>query len=367
MDLSNFTFTVTDNCNYNCSYCYQIKKSASCLGFPLFRKAFDFFFPAFKPNCLINFSGGEPLLEFDLIRKAVSYSTQKAHKDNKPIRFCLTTNGSLINNQVIGFLNQHHFKLLVSFDGTAQDISREKGSFAHMTSVLEDLKKCPAIELATNSVFAPENVDNLVDSLKFITQSGIKNAHFALANLVHWNESHMNKFEEALDELKKFALFHFRSTGTIPLSVFRDDKQYGIFSCAAAKKSMTLTPDHKLWGCYLFPDYFKINCSQEEKDRFCFGDLETFIINPHRIYSKTLQVYANLKMNNYSSNGLSCSQCLDIIECKICPLEAAMSSHKIGEIPGWRCQAGKIIRRTNKQFWYEANRFQSTDNRRIQN
>jgi uncharacterized protein len=122
MEITNLTFIVTDDCNYNCSYCLQ-KKEKKTITHETIRAAADFFYPFLnsKHKVYIGFYGGEPLLAFDKIQYAVRLLLEKNKKENKNLEFTMTTNGSLLTGEMLEFFNAHHFALQLSFDGLAQD------------------------------------------------------------------------------------------------------------------------------------------------------------------------------------------------------------------------------------------------------
>ena len=86
MELSNLTFIVTDDCNYNCSYCPQ-KKGKKTITHEIIESAVDFFYPFLKSSDKnrIGFYGGEPLLAFDKIKYAVLRMKEKNRGKNKDL------------------------------------------------------------------------------------------------------------------------------------------------------------------------------------------------------------------------------------------------------------------------------------------
>lgn len=67
--------------------------------------------------CAVSFYGGEPLLEFPLLKKAVEYAENEASSLGKEILFNITTNGTLLDNEKTKFLVEHNFLVLISLDG----------------------------------------------------------------------------------------------------------------------------------------------------------------------------------------------------------------------------------------------------------
>jgi radical SAM protein with 4Fe4S-binding SPASM domain len=156
-----------------------------------------------------------------------------------------------------------------------------------------------------------------------------------------------------MESLKEFFLSFYKRTETIPLSSFKRNFRKGIFVCTAGKNRMTLAPDGKLWGCHLFREYFKGKEGTPEYNKYCFGELDSFIEDYERIYPEVLANYSNLRMDNFYTDDSSCLQCPELEECGICPMDAALSSSVIGKIPCWTCEIKKIFRREKKLFWRE--------------
>lgn len=143
-NVQQISLQVTQNCNFRCSYCiygheeylnqreHSTKKMNQSTAF----KAVDFLHKhsSDRSSVTIGFYGGEPLLEFDLIKKTVEYAENLL--SGKDVEFTITTNGSLLTDQVVEFLSMHRFKTMVSLDGPKEihDRSRKfavngKGTF----------------------------------------------------------------------------------------------------------------------------------------------------------------------------------------------------------------------------------------------
>ncbi|MGD9347405.1 MAG: radical SAM protein, partial [Candidatus Aminicenantes bacterium] len=195
MNFSGLNFNLTDDCNCNCSYCYQ-RKGELYMDASTIEKAVDFFFPFLEEECYINFYGGEPLLAYDLIQRSVAYIQKNNHQEKKHVRFSLNTNGDLIDGNVLEFLDRIGFIVLLSFDGLAQDVHRKKGSFGKIVSLIDKILQSPNIKLQTNSVFTPETVSSLSKSLRFIAEKGVTDIDFCLDKTSHWNSSPLQEFEK---------------------------------------------------------------------------------------------------------------------------------------------------------------------------
>jgi len=352
MEFSGFTLIVTEECNFNCPYCYQ-KKGERYLDASTIEKALDFFFPFLKEECYINFYGGEPLLALDQIRHAVNYIQYKNIKQKKQIRYSITTNGSLLDNDVLQFLSHHKFSVLLSFDGYAQEIYRRKGSFDHIVSIIKKVIRNTDIDLETNSVFTPKTIGYLSRSIQFIAELGVQDIDFSICKISQWSTSSLKKVQREHSSLREFLLSHYKKEGNIPLADFRPNSRKEVFLCFAGRDRMSLAPDGKLWGCCLFSDFFKGYEGTEEYGKYCFGDLDSFIENYERIYPEILSNFSNLRTDHFYTSSIFCIMCDELEECGVCPIDTAFSGCITKRIPQWKCEIKKIFRKEKKLFWKE--------------
>lgn len=122
---------VAQLCNLSCIYCYGVDGEYGEKGYMqdgTARQAIDFLMENSldAPSVRIWFFGGEPLLNFDLIKDAVEYSKKEAKARGKTISFSMTTNGTRFNDEVNAFLNDEEFSVMVSFDGNEEMQNRNR-------------------------------------------------------------------------------------------------------------------------------------------------------------------------------------------------------------------------------------------------
>lgn len=298
----------------------------------------------------LNFYGGEPLLSAKLIRQVVSFLEDNAKKNNQPVHYSLTTNGSLLTNEIIHFLDEHKFSVELSFDGLAQDISRQKGSRKKLVPVIKELLNQPNIGLEINSVFSPDTLGYLADSIQYIMDFGIPDIRCSLSTTETWNPVALKKLESEMSRLRKITLEHYKRNGNVPLINFRDRQQKGIFYCAAGKDRLSISTDGDIWGCFLFSDYFKGKENTPEYLKFFFGNLEDFIENHEDFYPEIASNYAELRMDNFRTSKTECFLCKEYKNCAVCPINAAFSGASIGQIPDHICEIQKVIIREKENF-----------------
>ena len=298
--------------------------------------------PFLTDSFYVNFYGGEPLLCFDLIRHTISFLNGKQRDFKKTAQYSLTTNGSLITDDIIRFLAKHRFSVVFSFDGFAQDIQRKKGNFNDTVSKIGKILGYREIRLEINSVFTPETVDYLSDSVAFLIDLGVKDITLSLSLLRPWNQRALDRLQNEYARLRKICSSHYRKSREIPVKNFRQDKTEGYFYCAGAQDRMAVTSEEHVWGCDLFADYFRGREKSPGYNDFFFGDLDTFAQNHKKIYPKISPHYADLAMDNFATPHRECLFCSNLEECSVCPVVAALSGAALGRIPAYICAVQKI-------------------------
>lgn len=114
---------VAHTCNLNCSYCFasqgKYQGDRALMSFEVGKQAFDFLIAnsGSRKNLEVDFFGGEPLMNWDVVKRLVEYARSVEKKHNKNFRFTLTTNGMLIDDEVIDFANREMSNVVLSLDG----------------------------------------------------------------------------------------------------------------------------------------------------------------------------------------------------------------------------------------------------------
>lgn len=115
-DRNNLQLMITRRCHLRCRYCPVVKRDKDIEEKVLFR-AVDLLFSSSREHLRLDFTGGEPLLRFDLIRKAVEYAKGLAREKNKLISFYLVTNLIPLTEEMADFFAAEDFSLELSLDG----------------------------------------------------------------------------------------------------------------------------------------------------------------------------------------------------------------------------------------------------------
>lgn len=123
---------VAHTCNLNCAYCFasqgKYQGDRALMSFEVGKQALDFLVEhsGTRRNLEVDFFGGEPLMNWDTVKKLVEYARSIEKEKNKNFRFTLTTNGVLIDDDVIDFANREMSNVVLSLDGRKEinDLTR---------------------------------------------------------------------------------------------------------------------------------------------------------------------------------------------------------------------------------------------------
>ena len=127
---------IAHTCNLNCDYCFasqgKYHGERAVMSFEVGKRALDFLVEnsGTRRNLEVDFFGGEPLMNFDVVKKLVAYARSIEKEKNKNFRFTLTTNGILIDDDVIDFANREMSNVVLSLDGRKEIHDRHRVDYA---------------------------------------------------------------------------------------------------------------------------------------------------------------------------------------------------------------------------------------------
>ena len=123
-------------CNLNCSYCFasqgKYHGERALMSLDVGKRALDFLIEhsGTRHNLEVDFFGGEPLMNFEVIKQLVAYAREREKECGKHFRFTLTTNGMLIDDDVIDFANRECHNVVLSLDGRKEVHDRYRVDYA---------------------------------------------------------------------------------------------------------------------------------------------------------------------------------------------------------------------------------------------
>ncbi len=255
-------YFLTWNCNLNCTYCYETNKTKRKMDWDTARKGIDFFMK-YSNHVNFQFFGGEPLLQFDLIKKITDYL-----RDYYPNRYALSiyTNGTLIDNKVLEFFKKNNVFLTLSMDGSeeTQDLNRvyknNKGTFSKLLPILNKIV-LSSIPVRVRMTVTPNNCNKLFDNIKFFhEQFGIIDIQEEVDRFTFWKDEEINVLIEQYKQIVDYIIHHYKTDETFywknyekRISPFINqigNNQVG--RCGSSEGMCSLDTDGTLYPCQKF-------------------------------------------------------------------------------------------------------------------
>ena len=180
--LSKITLCLTQQCSFRCTYCTysgnsgerQRGHSDKKMDFETAKKAMDFLYDHSVDSKVINIGGygGEPLIEFELIKKIIKYARERFA--GKELTFNITTNGTHFTEEVIKFLEENEVSLMISLDGPKEINDKNRvfkdgsGTYDAIVAGIEKIKKTSpsfASKMMINTVIDPDSDFDCINSI----------------------------------------------------------------------------------------------------------------------------------------------------------------------------------------------------------
>jgi radical SAM peptide maturase (CXXX-repeat target family) len=296
MKVRNVTFVVTERCNLNCTYCYETHKSNKRMTKEVGRKAVDMLFETEKlrgyleteesKGIILEFIGGEPLLEIDLIDYLVDYFKTKAFLMNHPwgkyYAISITSNGILyLDEKVQNFLNKNNgnVSLSITIDGN-KDLHDSCRVFHDgrpsydivERSMIEHLKKFP--NSSTKLTLSPYNVEHLSGALENLHKLGIRIVHGNLAFEEGWEREHAKVFYRELiksaDHILENKTYRTDYVSYFDEDLFVSNNDLDKNHCGGNGNMLAIGTDGKCYPCLR---YMKHSLSTPGREEIEIGDI----------------------------------------------------------------------------------------------
>ncbi len=300
---------IAHDCNLACQYCFagkgEYNGDRSMMSLEVGKAAIDFLIAnsGSRRNLEVDFFGGEPLMNFDVVKEIVAYGRSKEAEHGKNFRFTLTTNGVLLSDEVMEFANREMSNVVLSVDGRKEvnDLMRPtpngKGSY---DVIMPKFKKMAELRNQTDyfvrGTFTHNNLDFAADVLS-LADEGFK--QISVEPVVSLPEEPYAIREEDLpilmeeydklaremlkreEEGKGFNFFHFAiDLNQGPCVAKR------LAGCGSGTEYLAVTPWGDLYPCHQFVG----------DEKFLLGNVKDGIVNTElRDEFKLCNVYAKDK------------------------------------------------------------------------
>ncbi len=283
---------VAHDCNLACKYCFAGKGEyygpKGLMSFETGKRALDFLIEqsGTRRNLEVDFFGGEPLLNWEVCKKLVIYGREQEKKYNKNFRFTLTTNGLLINDDIIDFCNKEMGNVVLSLDGrksTNDKMRVSKNGTGSYNLIVDKFKKFAESRNQKNYYIRGTYTHNNLDfTSDIIHMADIGFKELSIEPVVSSPDEPYALKEEDLPILKKQyqiladeMLKRYRKGNGFTFYHYMIDLDAGpcivkrVSGCGVGTEYLAVTPSGELYPCHQFVG----------DKKFFLGDIWNGIIN----------------------------------------------------------------------------------------
>ena len=203
----NLSLIVNHQCNLRCRYCYTGHKFERAMPLHVAKQAVDFGLArSTNRHLTLGFFGGEPMLALDLMAAIAGYAKQAAERRGMSVGFSLSTNGTLLDEARLRFLDDCAVHVQVSVDGVApaQDLARPfadgAGSFAAVDANVRRLAEAGLVHQLV-AVMTPATLPWLSESFRYLVALDVPEIYLAADYTGDWSEVACARFEEEFHAL----------------------------------------------------------------------------------------------------------------------------------------------------------------------
>lgn len=268
---------IAHDCNLACKYCFASQGDyggvkRELMSFDVAKRAVDFLISMSGPrqHCEIDFFGGEPLLNWDVVKQTVEYIESIQAQHNKIFKLTLTTNGVLLTQDKIDYVNEHNMSLVLSIDGREEVHNRMRpsagGTDTYKTvakNLVNAVKQRDGREYYVRGTYTHNNLDFVKDVM---AMSDLGFEHLSMEPVVGKEGEYVLRDEdlpilekeyEKLADLylqrqkdgwgEKFNFFHFR------MDLYRGPcMAKRLRGCGAGHEYMAVVPNGDIYPCHQF-------------------------------------------------------------------------------------------------------------------
>ena len=266
---------VAHTCNLNCSYCFasqgKYHGERALMSFEVGKRALDFLVEnsGRRTNLEVDFFGGEPLMNWQVVKDLVAYARSIEAAAHKKFRFTLTTNGVLVDDEVIDFANREMNNVVMSIDGRPEVHDRfrvdlaGRGSYEKIVpKFLDFAKKRGERDYYVRGTYTHYNTDFTNDILHLadlgFTQLSMEPVVCAPGDPCALTEEDLPKLFEQYEILAKEMLRREREGRPFTFYHYMIDLTHGpciykrISGCGSGTEYLAVTPWGDLYPCHQF-------------------------------------------------------------------------------------------------------------------
>ena len=358
----NFTFQTTESCSLQCTYCYQFNKSPMNMKFETAKEFIDkllndeygYINRYNSPAIIIEFIGGEPLLQINLTRKIYEYFLMRCYELQHPWftmhRLSICSNGlQYFDPNIQAFFRDysHQISFNVSIDGNKalHDACRiqptGEGSYDVAMTALNHYNRTYSKERNSKMTLAPANISYLFDSVVDFIQHGMTNINLNCVFEEGWTVETAKLEYEQLKKLADYLIDNdlehlyvaiFRETPEGPMDKYSDGNH-----CGGLGSMLAMRPNGQFYPCIR---YMPTSVGDDVKD-LCIGTVQDGMVGREED-SEILQMMDNITRRSQSND--ICYDCPIGNSCAWCFRAGTMIATLSGDIPIEKIQPGDVVR-----------------------
>lgn len=266
---------IAHDCNIRCEYCFasqgDFKGTRSLMSEEVGKQALDFLIEnsGNRRNLEVDFFGGEPLLNFDVVKKLVDYGREREKETNKKFRFTLTTNGVLLNDEIIEYVNENMENIVLSIDGRKEINDKMRYTIngeGTYDIIIPKIKKMVEARKEKSyyvrGTFTKHNLDFANDVLH-LADLGFKNTSVEPVvaepgQAYELTEEDLPEILEHYEELAREIIKREKSGNGFNFFHFMIDLNQGpcvikrLTGCGAGSEYLAITPEGDIYPCHQF-------------------------------------------------------------------------------------------------------------------
>jgi uncharacterized protein len=346
---------IAHDCNLRCKYCFasegDYKGKRELMSFETGKRAIDFVIRNSGPrhNIEVDLFGGEPLMNFDVVKQIVDYANEEGPRHNKNIRFTITTNAMLLDKEKMDYIDKNMGNVVLSIDGRKEvnDSIRVRldgtGSFDRILPSIKAMaeRRQGKKQYYARGTFTRNNLDFYNDVL-FLADEGFKEISVEPVVLEDGNPlalrqedlptifEQYNKLTEEMIKREKqgkgFKFYHFAIDVNGGPCIYKR-----ISGCGAGHEYVAVTPNGDIYPCHQFVGNKDFVMGNLYKDRSLDASISNTFKNGN-VYSKPkcqdcwAKFYCSggCQANNYNFNKdihvpyeIGCQMMRKRVECAI--------------------------------------------------
>jgi sulfatase maturation enzyme AslB (radical SAM superfamily) len=364
---------LTGRCNLSCDYCYQkLQRTGTVMAWATARSAIDAALADQPQEVTVGLTGGEPLLEPLLVRRVVSYLRSRC-PSGTGIEITLTTNGTLLDWNMVTFLRDHNVNLQISIDG-GPAVQRHRGSWTApvLDRLLQRLhehhphynRQRVRVAMALLGSTARE----LASSVSHLLAKGVSDIRISPRFTFDpdWCATSIKSLRDQIALVVGISRQHWERHGTVPVAFLRSRPKQnlpgaaGDLLCSAATgANLCVDPDGRVWPCPMLAGSLRKlpPLAQEAADTLYLGHIDDPGLATRRASLPRLARSLPLFTGRYDKKSSThrCRECNWADECQLCPAAIAEipENEDPSRVPDFFCAYTRLTSEARAKFQQE--------------